>query len=447
MKQTCTHSTRPDHGFLSHLMSAWLALPVLIFFVFIISGCTPKDEEKIRALHFVTWKFNIPEVWKEIYRIFEEEHPDIRLIKEVAPHSSTAYHDLLTQKLKNQSDDIDVFLMDVVWPSEFAAAGWAEPLNSIFPESEQKKFLESTIMANTFEGQIYGMPLYIDSGILYYRKDLLEEYGFSPPETWHEMVDQAQKIVNGEAEKGIEIYGFSGQFKQYEGIVCNMMEFILSRGGSILDPESGRVKIADTASIDAVRFVRDSIIHGISPAGILTYEEPESVALFVQGKSVFHRNWSYAWRVSNDPSESRIAGKVGFTRIPRFSSGKSYATLGGWQVGISRFSKNKETAYIFLKFLSSERVQKILAVKATKAPTRKALYQDPQVLKANPQFIHMKDVFTTAYPRPRTPLYPAVSHILQRYFSRAVSDPDSELEQEAAEASDKIEKILTLTAR
>jgi multiple sugar transport system substrate-binding protein len=56
----------------------------------------------------------------------------------------------------------------------------------------------------------------------------------------------------------------------------------------------------------------------------------------------------------------------------------------------------------------------------------------------------MKEVFLTAYPRPRTPLYPSVSHILQRYFSKAISIPSINLEQEAKTASEEIEKIISL---
>jgi len=409
-----------------------------------LQGCEKGKEKTETVIHFVTWKPNIPEAWEEIYRIFAEEHPDIRVIKEVGPHSSTAFHDLLTQKLKNKSRDVDVFLMDVIWPPEFAAAGWAMPLDDVFPPSEQEEFLEGPIMANRYKGRIYGIPLFIDSGVLYYRKDLLDKYGFKPPETWDEMVKQAEEIVSEEAKRGKEIYGFSGQFKQYEGLVCDMMEYILSNGGDIIDPDSGRIEIADPPAIEAVRFVRDRIIGKIAPRGVLTYQEPESLDLFIQGKAIFHRNWPYAWEVSNNPDRSRIAGRVGIMRLPHFPGGKSHSTLGGWQVGISSYSENKEAALVFARFLTSKRIQKILALKAGRAPTRKQLYEDQDILKAYPHFSNMKEVFLTAYPRPRTPLYPAVSNILQRYFSKVISRPDSDIEKEAKVASDEIEKVLSL---
>lgn len=407
-------------------------------------GCSPKPAAEKKVVRFVTWKPNQPEAWEEIYGLFRAEHPDIELVTEVGPHSSTAFHDLLTQKLKNRSRDVDVFLMDVIWPPEFAAAGWAAPLDDYLPGEKQREFLEGAVLANTYEGRLYGVPLFVDSGVLYYRKDLLEKHGFSPPATWDELVSQAKKITAAEAKAGREIEGFSGQFKQYEGLVCDMMEYILSNGGHILDPATGRSAVTGEKSVEAVRFVRDKIIGNVAPRGVLTYQEPESLDLFLQGRAVFHRNWPYAWAASNDPARSKVVGSVGITTLPHFAGGRSFATLGGWQVGISAFSQDRGAAWTLAAFLTSERIQKVLAIKGGRAPTRVGLYRDSEILAANPQFGAFEQVFLTAHPRPRTPLYPAVSNVLQRYFSRAIADRASNIEAEARDASAEIDKLLTM---
>ncbi len=427
------------------LLQFSLALAVLLAMlsIFFIIGCTKKEDYGKTTIRFITWKPNHPAVWEEIHALFEAEHPDIHVIREVGPHSSTAFHDLLTQKLKNRSPDVDVFFMDVIWPPEFASAGWAFPLDEFFPPPEQEKFLSSPILANSYKGKIYGVPLFVGSGMLYYRQDLLKRHGFNPPETWEEMVKQAKKIVS-EERKNREICGFSGQFKQYEGLVCDMMEYILSNGGRILNPQTGKSEIAEKPAMDAVKFVRDNIIGVIAPKGALTYQEPESLSLFIQGKAVFHRNWPYAWEISNNPQRSKIAGKVGIAKLPHFPGGASFATLGGWQLGISRYSKNKEAAWTFVRFLTSEKIQRHLALKAGLTPTRKALYEDEEIIRAYPQFSDMKNVFLTAWPRPRTPLYPAVSNALQYYFHKVISDPTSDIEKEARAASREIDRILSL---
>lgn len=429
------------------IFRTFIAALCIIFLLSAAIGCTKKETEGKSIIHFVTWKPNIPGVQEEIIRLFEAEHPEIKVVREVGPHSSTAFHDLLTQKLKNRSGDVDVFLMDVIWPPEFAAAGWAMPLDGLFLPAEQEKYLEGTILANTYKGKIYGVPLFIDSGMLYYRKDLLDTYNLTPPETWEEMVAQADTIVANEAAKGNEIYGFSGQFKQYEGLVCDMMEYILSNGGEILNAETGKSGLAERPAMEAVRFVRDNIIGNAAPRGVLTYQEPESLDLFIQGKAVFHRNWPYAWEVSNDPGRSSVAGNVGIKKLPHFKNHRSYAALGGWQIGISNYSNKRKAAWKFVQFYTGKRAQKLLALKAGRAPTRNALYNDADILALHPHFSAMKEVFLSAYPRPRSPLYPSVSNVLQRYFSKAISDPSLDLEKEAAEASTETERIILMTKK
>ncbi|MDI9570694.1 MAG: extracellular solute-binding protein [Pseudomonadota bacterium] len=420
---------------------AALFLLVILALCLVFAGCgegTKKEERQI--LRFYTWKPNHPEVWDEIVRTFEVEHPEVKVHREIGPHSSTSFHDLLTQKLKNRSKDLDVFLMDVVWPAEFAAAGWALPLDERFPESERSRYFANVIQANTYGGKIYGVPLYIDTGMLYYRRDLLERHGFKPPETWPEMVRQAGIITA--AEPGM--YGLSAQFKQYEGLVCNMLEYIMANRGHLIHPETGKSGLAERPAREAVQFVRERIIGRTAPAGVLAYEEPESLALFVQGKAVFHRNWPYAWETANDPARSRVAGKIGIAPLPRFPGGESHAALGGWQLGISRYSENKELAWTFIEFLSSPRIQKLLALKASLAPTRKDLYEDREILAACPQFGAMKRVFVSAAPRPVSPLYPALSNVMQRYFSRAVSGVAVDPEGESLAAAAEMARLLTL---
>ena len=73
-------------------------------------------------LRFVTWKSEAPEVWQQALADFERLNPGVKVVSEIGPQSSTQLHDLLTQKLRNRDTRLDVFVMDVVWPAEFASA-------------------------------------------------------------------------------------------------------------------------------------------------------------------------------------------------------------------------------------------------------------------------------------------------------------------------------------
>jgi trehalose/maltose transport system substrate-binding protein len=393
-------------------------------------------------LRLVGWRSEAPQVWDQAIAAFERQNPGVKIVREIGPSSSTQFHDLLTQKLKNRDPKLDVFFMDVIWPAEFASAGWALPLDRFFTASEQNKFLEVPISANHYQRQVFGVPLFIDAGLLYYRKDLLTKYAFSAPRTWPELVETAKTILARERDP--DLVGFSGQFKQYEGLICNMMEYILANGGSLWDETRLVSTLDQPRALEAVRFVRDRIIGEISPRGILTYEEPESLALFTQGHAIFHRNWPYAWKIANDSETSRIAGKVGMMPLPGFPGKKGAATLGGWQLGISRFSTQPELAWRFVAFMTSAEIQKRIALATGRAPTRRALYNDPELLGAIPQLKSLLQIFKQAVPRPITPVYIPLSNIMQRYFSSVLALSDTDLLTRAALATRDMNRVLDL---
>jgi multiple sugar transport system substrate-binding protein len=396
------------------------------------------------TLRFVSWKADHPRAWDEAFARFSMQHPHISIVRELAPHSSTAYHDLLTQKLKNADATVDLFFMDIIWVPEFASAGWARPLDHLFASDEQEAFLPAALQTGRYNGHLYGVPSRIDSGMLFFRADLLSQYGFNPPRTWPELITQAEVIVEGERPAHPAIRGYSGQFKQYEGLVCSMMEFLVGAGGLLITPDLRTSLLSSPVNLSTVRFVRDQIVDRIASRAVLTYQEPESVVPFVQGNAVFHRNWPYTWEVANDSRRSRIAGRVGVAPLPGMPGQAPATALGGWLYAISPFSRHPEEAWEFIRFLSSEPLQRHFALAAGIAPSRSAVLEDEIVLEANPHFRAHLAMFEHATARPRTPLYPAISNVLQRYFSRVLSYRDADVPAEAATADSRINRLLEL---
>jgi multiple sugar transport system substrate-binding protein len=393
-------------------------------------------------LRFVTWKSEAPQVWQQAIADFERSNPGVKVVSEVGPQSSTQLHDLLTQKLRNRDTRLDVFVMDVIWPAEFASAGWALPLDRYISAAERRNFLPAPVAANEYRGQLFGVPLFIDAGLLYYRKDLLDKYRLQPPRNWPEVVAQAKTILAGEGDPSL--VGFSGQFKQYEGLVCNMMEYILGNGGALWNETQMVSALEQPAALAAVRFVRDRIVGEISHRGVLAYEEPESLALFTQGQAIFHRNWPYAWAAANDKQSSKVAGRVGMMPLPGFSPGAGAATLGGWQIGVSRFSNKPDLAWRLAAFLTGSQVQKRIALATGRAPTRLALYDDPEIRNKIPHLGSLLQTFRQAVPRPTTPVYAPLSNIMQRYFSTALAHPGTAIDRRAALAARDMNRVLEL---
>jgi multiple sugar transport system substrate-binding protein len=414
----------------------------LFYVTFFFFGYAMPTGAQNTELRVVTWKAEAPQVWDQAVADFERQNSGIKIVREIAPQSSTQIHDLLVQKLKNRDPRLDVFFMDTIWPAEFASAGWALPLDRYFTAAERGNFLPAPILANQYRGQIFGVPLFIDAGVLYYRKDFLGKYGLAPPRLWPELVEQAKTILA--REQGSQLVGFSGQFKQYEGLVCNMMEYILSGGGALWDEKRMVSALHEPAALEAVRFVRDRIIGEISHRGVLSYEEPESLALFTQGRAIFHRNWPYAWSIANDPASSKIAGKVGMMPLPAFPGGKGVAALGGWQLGVSRFSTKPDVAWRFIAFMTSKEIQKRIGLATGRAPTRTALYEDSELTGKMPQLKSLLDTFKQAVPRPTTPVYVPLSNVMQRYFSSVLALPNTEIKKHAALAARDMDRLLDL---
>ena len=190
-----------------------------------------KEQEGATLLVFKHGRISSdPEAFRKVLARFEEENPGIRVKDESLPASSDEQHQFFVINLEGKSTDFDVLSMDVIWVPEFARAGWLRDLSPLLPPDERKEFFPGPMAAVTWERRIYGVPWFIDAGVLYYRKDLLGKYGFTPPRTWQELVDQSLFITAREKD----LYGFVWQGKQYEGLVCNVLEYCRSNGGDVL---------------------------------------------------------------------------------------------------------------------------------------------------------------------------------------------------------------------
>ncbi|ODN30554.1 ABC transporter substrate-binding protein [Fervidobacterium thailandense] len=349
---------------------------------------------------------------------FMKANPDIKVSVMPMPNSSTERHDLYVTYLAAGEKEPTVLMLDVIWPAEFAP--YLEDLTNDKAYFELDKFLPGTVKSATVNGRIVAIPWFTDAGLLYYRKDLLEKYGFkNPPKTWDELVRMAKTITAKEKN----MYGFVWQGARYEGLVCDFMEYLISFGGDVLD-EAGNVVINSPAAVRALQFMVDLIYkENVSPRAVTTYMEEEARRVFQNGQAVFMRNWPYAWALLNDPKESKVAGKVGVAPLPAGPAGRSAATLGGWMLGINKNAtpEEKEAAKKLIKFLTSYDEQLYKAINAGQNPTREAVYKDPQLKKAAPFMVELYGVFINAEPRPRTAKYSELSDVMQKYIHAALT--------------------------
>lgn len=346
------------------------------------------------------------------------KHVNVQFQELPTPSQSTEVHQQLVQSLSQRDGSIDVFTGDIIWISEFAGAGWSAPLDDYFGPSVRAQYFPGVVDACTYSGALHALPWYIDAGMLYYRKDLLQAAGLAVPTSWSELVTAAQKLTgNGKVTDG-----FNWQAKQAEVLVCDLVEFIGSNGGAILAPDGKTVTIADPKAVEAVQFMVDTFGKDkITPKSVLSWDEVPSELPFTGGRAGFLRNWSFVWTDAQTPSSSSVVGKVGVTKLPAFPGGKSTACLGGYQFGMNASSTKKSAAIDFLTWMSSPATQLKWATQLGLAPSRPSVYDQPALAKVNPFMVSLRDIFTGGTPRPKTPKYSQVSLAIQAGVSAALA--------------------------
>jgi trehalose/maltose transport system substrate-binding protein len=315
--------------------------------------------------------------------------------------------------------DIDVYQTDVIWAPQLAdqfldlADAAKDVVGDHFP---------SIIESQTVNGKLVAMPAFTDAPALYYRKDLLEKYGKEVPKTWQELTDTAKEIMDGErADGNAEMWGFVFQGNAYEGLTCDALEWVKSFGGGQIVEADGTISINNEQAAKAIDLAA-SWIGTIAPEGNLAYMEEESRGVWQLGNAVFHRNWPYAYQLGNG-GDSPIAGKFDVAPLPAGDGpdARSAATLGGWNVAVSKYSPDPDAAIELALYLSSTEVQKERAMMQSNLPTIEALYDDADIAAKQPIIPAWKEIFQNAVPRPSAPTQIKYNEVSSMFWS-AVHD-------------------------
>ena len=314
---------------------------------------------------------------------------------------------------------IDVYQIDVIWPG-LLAKHFVDLKQYLSAEDIQQHF-PAIVANNTVDGRLVGMPWFTDAGVLYYRKDLLEKYGLPVPQDWSELADTALYIQTQERKAGhAELWGYVFQGAAYEGLTCNALEWIAAYGGGTVVGANGAITINNPQAVMAIARAA-SWIDTVAPPRVISFNEEDARQVFQFGNAVFMRNWPYAWALL-DAKDSPVAGKVEVAPLPRGGmKGASASTLGGWQLAVSKYSRNPKEAADLVRYLTSEAVQKQRAIAGSYPPTITRLYEDAEVLAAVPFFAKLRAILDNAVARPAAQTgdnYMAVT----TYFWDAVHD-------------------------
>ncbi len=314
--------------------------------------------------------------------------------------------------------DIDVYQVDVIWAPQLAehlvdlTAAAADVIALHFP---------SIVESQTVDGKLVAMPLFTDAPALYYRKDLLDKHGAAVPTTWAELTTTAQMIQDAERAEGkADMWGFVFQGNAYEGLTCNALEWLKSSGGGQIVEPDGSISVNNPQAIAALEQAK-SWVDTISPAGVLAYQEEEARGVWQTGNAVFMRNWPYAYGLGNG-DDSAVKGLFDVAPLPSAGGeAGSAATLGGWNLAVSKYSPNQEAAISFALFMASPEAQKQRALLDSNLPTIISLYDDADIATEVPFIPLWKNVFLNAVPRPSAPAKQSYNEVSNLFWS-AVHD-------------------------
>ena len=291
------------------------------------------------------------------------------------PAASSDVLALYQQQLTTGNPNIDLYEVEVVW-----AALLGSHFVDLKPYTKraEKIHIPSVIESNTSKGRLVAMPLYIDVGMVFYRKDLLKKYTQPIPETWQELVEVATHIVKAERAAGnTKLWGLVFQGRAYEGLTCCAIEWIHAFGGGTIIDSTGTVTVNNPNAVAALKEAA-SWIGTITPKSVLHFSEEEARGFFQSGNAVFMRSWPYAWGLG-EAEYSPIKGKIGIMPVPKGSAtGNSAGVIGGWSLAVSKYSKNQRAATDLLLYITGKEGQQHLSKLGNYVPSLIESFSTPR---------------------------------------------------------------------
>jgi multiple sugar transport system substrate-binding protein len=353
---------------------------------------------------------------------FNKANPNAKVKLLELPEDAVEQRRLQIQRLQAKSSECDVLGMDVIWTAEYAAQNWLLDVSD-FISKNGDKFIKSTVDTTDFDGKNWGIPFNSNAGFIYYRTDEVDK----APDTWEDLYSEAQK------GNGVVYQGF-----RYEGLTVNFLELLYSSGGAVVS-DDGKKATANTQEVkDVLKFMADGIKNGAVPKAVTTYKEEESRRAFESGNATFMRNWPYAYALGKD---SKIADKFDIATFPGFAGKDGAGVLGGYNLGISAYSKNPKGSLAFAEFATDPEQQALMAKEASLPPTVSEVYDDPAVKKAMPFAGELRTAIEQAKPRPVSPVYPQISEAIYNNVYDALQGKASP-DDAASKMNDEIQKAL-----
>ena len=305
-----------------------------------LSACGNKQEaaskEGKTTIRFASWDTaDDVDAQQKMVDKFNEEHPDIQVVLE-------AYGSDFDTKISASMGSGDAPDVMYMWNYPAYHEG-LEPLDSYIEkegEDYKKNFYSTLWNYNSYDGQIYGLPVGFTTHCVYYNKDLFEKAGVEEPKdgwTWEDLEEKAKKINEATGVKG---FSFSMKPDPYD------YEMYLWSNGTAYCDKEGKMEgyVNSDKALETYKMFQDMAKDGYAVAteksGSDEFESGQT-AMFVYG----------AWAVKK---YTEAGVNFGLAKLPSFGTEKSASILSSSGVAIAKSSKNKEAAWEFVKYWTDE---------------------------------------------------------------------------------------------
>lgn len=328
--------------------------------------------------------------------------------------------ELLARSLRSKSDRLDIFSVDYIWTSRFAK--WCEELDPYFSDQERMNIISPTIQSCIAGDKLVAMPLYIDVGLMYYRKDIIRqlpdaaaiEEKLRNSISWSELLSLRKKL--GYDRRPYYIF----QANDYEGLICNYFEIAKSIDKNFL--QNNTIDLRSPAARGALHMLVDFVWkEKISPKEVVQFDENNSYSYMLEHDAVFVRGWpNFLESFQKSYGDNSKFKNIERAALPHFPGKEPTSVYGGWNVMVSKFSTKKKAAVEFLRFLQTEEAQKTMFELGGYIPVNQHIYSDSLYLQAHPDLNFYRHLVHHGFHRPFLENYTKISDVIAHFVHLAI---------------------------
>jgi multiple sugar transport system substrate-binding protein len=343
---------------------------------------------------------------------------------------------------QTKSGAFDIVLMDDPWIPFFAENGHLEDLTPYFQKAGKDgpddDFLSKSLALcrNPYNsGPYICLPYVGNAQMFFYDAAKFKEAGIEEPKTWDDVLTAAKALTD---KGGGRYFGYVFRGGQGNPVVADFMPLFWSYGANLFNEDRSKVTIDTPEGAQAMKMFM--ALRDVSPKGVESYNANEVGQALAAGTAASSINWPNWVATFEDPTQSRMVGKISYTGIPAGTNPGS-SEIGHWTMGIMAAAKNKQEAFDFMQWATSPEQIKVSAERGN-PPVRTSTFTDPDLTKQE-KFRHypvLMKAIQASTPRPRHPKWPEIENAFGIELSKAVAGAETP-EEALKNAQAAVEKI------